>query len=834
MTNNVMVVESPNKVQTISAALGSGWTVLASAGHIRDLPRQELGIEGDEFKLVYEFVPPVPRPGKPGQFFPGGEDRVKRIAAACRQADMVYLATDLDREGEAISWHLKDTLLLSESRYQRVTFTEINGKAIRTAIASPRKIDMQLVRAQEARRTVDRIVGYILSPIISDKLGMPLSVGRVQSPAVRIVVDREREVSSFRVLEHFGALVTFAGPEWEGEWTAELDTKPFVTPDKPYLVDRRLAEQAAACRDFEVIASETAIHTEAPPSAFSTSSMLQAASIALGFDPEYTSKLAQRLFEGSPGSEHGYVTYIRTDQVNISDEAFTEIHAYGIEQGWAMVDKRRRWQAKKGAQEAHEAIRPTHINVLEAGDNDDERALYRLIWKRTMASQMAVAKYSVNTVELRACDGASDGGTRFTFKAKGRVLLDAGWRGLTATDDTDDPDDPQDDEENTWANGKVPKLVTGRAVKASEGKCLMKRTKPPSRYTKASLVKKLEACGIGRPATYASIMANIMSKSYLSEKKRFLYPTSTGTELVDTLVECGFSFMELTFTRDMEADLDRISEGDDSYLPVVKRFSDLLNGEIEVLKQRNSIAPKHPCPACQKPLRRTVKGKRIFWYCTGFKDGCKTFMDDDAGKPVPPKVHHCEKCQGELRRFQRKDQKTGAKLNQYAWRCMNDDCKTFYDDNNGKPAAKHQCPACQAELRRFQKKDKVTKKPINQYGYRCSREGCNTFLDEAYGKPLQKHACPKCSTDLRRYQKKDPETNKPIREFGWFCTNQACKTFMDDKKGTPVPQEKKPAKQDASTKEAGAPVTPKKKPSTAIQQPVSTPSSDAALDAFFG
>lgn len=775
----LMVVESPNKVKKIASILGDGWQVEASAGHVRDLPKRELGIEGEGYELQYEFIPPAPIPGSPGRFFPGGEARVGRIAQKARQADTVYLATDPDREGEAIAWHLKDALDLQESEYQRVTFNEITAEGVRKAVASPRRIDMQLVHAQEARRALDRIVGYMVSPLLSDQLGMPVSAGRVQSPAVRLVVDREREIQAFRETNHFGARVSFDG----GAWTADWNTKPFLEADQKYLLDEALAARAAACRDFRVVASETTAQAEAPPSPFSTALLLQAASVTLKFDPEATAKLAQKLFE------QGVITYIRTDSVNFSEEAIAELRAYGQAKGWALPASPRRFKAKGDAQEAHEAIRPTHIEAVEAGETADEQALYRLIWLRSMASQLADARYSVNTVDLQAQGGSET----FDFRAKGRVMVDQGWRVLTAIDAAEDPDAGNDDDDDAApGGGKVPKLDAGSAKQADGGQLLKKRTKPPTRYTKASLIKKLEACGIGRPATYPAIMGNVMAKGYLAEAKRFLSPTKIGGELVDTLVKGQFGFIELPFTKGLEEDLDQIAEGRRTYTAVVGEAYGQLQREMAGVAASGALAPRHPCPKCGKPLRRASKDGRNYWYCTAYKDGCNTFMDDADGEPVARKEYACPECSAALRRYQRKDA-AGKPMKAFGWFCTNDECKTFMDDDNGKPVEKtvHHCDKCQGELRRYQKKDKVTGNPVNAFGWFCTTEGCKTYCDDAGGKPVKSQSCPTCKSELRRYQKKDKATGKPLKAFGWFCTNTGCKTFMDDKGGRPVKAAKK-------------------------------------------
>jgi len=705
----LMVVESPNKVKKIESILGDGWKVVASAGHVRDLPKHDIGLEAPAFALQYEYIPPIQVQGRT---FPGGEERVARIRALSGKADMIFLATDPDREGEAIAWHLKDVLGLDESDYERVTFDEITEKAIRTALSQARKINVDLVQAQEARRALDRIVGYLVSPLLSNMLGQNLSAGRVQSVAVRLVVDLERRIVAFKKTNHFGAVVKFDGGVWKAEW----DTKPFITEDVPYVLDEALAKQAAGCRQFKVLDSGTDTAREAPPSCFSTSLLLQAASVTLKRDPELTAKDAQKLFE------QGAITYIRTDSVNISDEAIAEVRAYAEGMGWKLPDSPRKFKTKAGAQEAHEAIRPAHIDVLEAGEDEHQRKLYALIWKRTVASQLADARYKVNYVTLEATDGAKP----FQFKAKGRTLIEQGWRVLTAKDAVEDKTDDEDD-----SAGKVPVLDVGSAKQADSGELLRKVTKAPPRFTKASLIKKLEDEGIGRPATYPAIMGNIMARGYLVEDKRYLVPTETGTILVEHLVKAGFEFMELAFTRELESQLDRIAEGEREYLDVVAPAYDQLKAELDAIALGDDFKPRFACPKCSSGLRKYQKpGKLPIWYCTN--NECETFLDDVGGKPVERKEHPCPKCSTPLRRYKKKGGGLG-------WFCPTDDCKTFMDDDKGRPVEP------------------------------------------------KEHPCQKCSSPLRRFQKKDKESGKPIKgAFAWFCTNDKCKTFLDDENGQPV------------------------------------------------
>jgi len=461
-----MIVESPNKTAKIAAILGEGWKVSASIGHIRDLPRKSIGVVAPDYKPEYVFTDTR------------AEEVTERLKGLAARADEVYLATDPDREGEAIAWHLKEALGLSH--YQRVTFDAITADVINKALTKPRQIDDHLVAAQEARRVLDRLVGYQVSPKLSDQTGRRgLSAGRVQSIAVRIVAERERQIKNFKPTKHFGAEVSFDKNQWSAQWK----TKPHLAEGEEYILDLDLATRAAQCRNFTVTASGGKSRPEAPPAPFTTSTLLQAASITLHFDPEKTAHLAQALFAA------GLITYHRTDSQNFGDEALTEIRAFAGTKGWATPAKPRKWKSKDGAQEAHEAIRPTHLDQLGAGETEEQKALYRLIWVRAVASQLADAEYYVSTVELESKDAA---GT-FQFVATGRTMTNPGWRALTPKDAADEADE---ESEEAKSGGKVPILKPGLSLTAESGRVLNKSTKAPSRFTKASLIKQL----VTRPA----------------------------------------------------------------------------------------------------------------------------------------------------------------------------------------------------------------------------------------------------------------------------------------------------------------------------------------------
>lgn len=606
----LLIVESPGKVKKIQSILGSGWKVAASVGHVRDLPERELGVSLPDFKA--EYTPTV-----------RGKDVLKRLAALVKTADAVYLATDPDREGEAIAWHLQEALKLKKPL--RVTFGSITKSAIEPAINKPRSLDMALVSAQEARRVLDRLCGYMASGPLSKAASERLSAGRVQSPALRLVVERERAIRDFVSTTHYGAELLVE--DWKAVWL----TKPWLPEGGEYLTDKALAERAAGLRSLTVADCLETESRSAPPAPFTTSTLQQAASNALKFSPKTTMALAQRLYES------GFVTYMRTDSPNLSDEAVREIREYAKAKNLPLADKPRVWKSKDGAQEAHEAIRATHVEVEEAGETDDERALYRLIRIRALASQLADAVFAVRTVRLAApLDGPS--GKVAEFEARGRTMTAPGWKTVLVDDDT------ADDGEAEPAN-PVPLLSAGESVTASDGKLLTKKTKPPSRFTEASLVKELENRGIGRPATFASIVETIMRREYVRTEKRQLVPTPLG-EKATALLAGAFSFTDYDFTKDMENSLDAIAGGKARYRDVLATAHDRLQTELATFtkafgltghqKRADRAAPEKTsflCKKCGKPLVRRQSARGPFYGCSGYP-GCKqlySILED--GKP---------------------------------------------------------------------------------------------------------------------------------------------------------------------------------------------------------
>jgi DNA topoisomerase-1 len=624
---NLMIVESPNKIKKIKAILGGGWDVAASVGHIRDLPVNELGIEPETYRLQYQIL-----------------ERSKSVVSELRQrvarSEQVYLATDADREGEAIAWHLQQVLRLR--RYVRVTFDAITENVIRSALKAPRQLNKNLVHAQEARRGADRLVGYQVSPALSKQTGIArLSAGRVQSVALRLVVDRQREIDAFKETKHFGAEAIFDNGKWRAQW----DTAPFLKEGEEYILDASLAEETAKCRLFAVTAAATKPAAKAPPPPFTTATLLQAASVTLGFKPERTAQIAQRLFE------EGLISYHRTDSQNFSAEALAEIRAYAARNNLPLPPKPRTWKSKESAQEAHEAIRPTHMEQLHAGADNDQKSLYDLIWTRAVASQLADAEYSVNTLTLAAQDGSQP----FIFKAMGRTLVKPGWRTLTAKDAAEESDanDTEDSEKQSDENGRVPSLARGTQLRADGARVLNKQTRPPNGYTQASLIKKLEHEGIGRPSTYPAILKNIITRNYIDDSKKILRATDLGILLIDAL-KGHFAFLEYDYTRSLEQQLDDIAAGKAEYVNVVSGIDGQLKKELAQLhiapqpalvlngsapaKTGASPSPRSlVCPKCKQGVVKKPNGQK-FYACSRYRAGCNFSLNETiAKKTLTPK-----------------------------------------------------------------------------------------------------------------------------------------------------------------------------------------------------
>lgn len=661
----LMIVESPAKAKKISSFLGDGYTVMASYGHIRDLPStgQEPGElvvgVGKDYSLRYEAGSEL------------ASKVISRIKQAAKDADRVVLATDPDREGEAIAWHLDQVLRVK--KVDRVTYQEVTEPAVRRALASPRTLDLDLVRAQEARRALDRMVGYAVSPVLSQHSGQRLSAGRVQTPALRLVVERERAIRNFKQQRHFGAELSFIGG-----WKAAWDTSLFLEPGQDYWLDQAAADKVAAIRNVQVTAFEDGQQREAPPAPFITSTLQQEAGKVLDLSVNDVMKVAQSLFDS------GLITYHRTDSPNFMEDGQALIQAYCEQQGLPLAATARKWRSKAGAQEGHEAIRPVDLSVQEAGETEVERKLYALIRLRAIASQLEDAVYATRTAQLSASPNDAINGRAPVFVAKGRLLISQGWRSVYAGTAKDVDDDADEDEKQL--SNPVPTLTVGQQLQATDGRRLDKKTMPPKRFTEAALIKQLESLGIGRPATYGQIITVIQKRSYVTNegpKGKLLAPTPLGEALIDALAgKC--SFADYAFTANIEQQLDEVAQGRQVYEAVIKPVWDGLLAELGNLTMQ-AQAPEHACPDCGKGLRRIKGPKGFFWGCSGYPD-CKTTLPDERGKPgkrvQASTEHHCPKCAKPLIRRTKKG-KDGFDF----WGCTGfPDCReSFKPGADGKP-----------------------------------------------------------------------------------------------------------------------------------------------------
>jgi len=565
MPKHLVIVESPAKARTIERYLGDEYRVLASYGHVRDLPdnpgKGKFGVDVD-----HGFTPE----------YVISDDRRKQVDAiekAAKTADVVYLATDLDREGEAIAWHVTEAANVPEAKARRVTFSEITQGAIREAFANPRSIDGNLVDAQQARRIVDRLVGYTLSPLLSRKVRGGLSAGRVQSVAVRLVVEREREIEAFVAREYWSLEATLETVRGEA-----FDAEVVRIGGQPIDVTNAAAAEhhAETLRNLEprVTAINVRRQKRSPAPPFTTSTLQQEASRKLGFNPKRTMSVAQRLYEGveTPDGHVGLITYMRTDSVAMAGVAMGEARAVIAERFGEpyTMPKGRVYKTKtKGAQEAHESIRPTSFrrdpDSLAGALKADELRLYRLIWQRALASQMEAKELETTTVDLAA--------DAYELRATAtRTLFDGFARVYTeGRDETTDEDE----------EGRLPALAEGDPTRVREVRPLQHFTEPPPRFTEASLIKALEEHGIGRPSTYAATISTIVDRGYVRVEERRLHPEPVARIVTDLLVEHFGDYVNVDFTAKMEEDLDEVAQGRRAWVPLLEAFYGPLKTRVD-------------------------------------------------------------------------------------------------------------------------------------------------------------------------------------------------------------------------------------------------------------
>jgi DNA topoisomerase I len=579
---NLVIVESPTKAKTIGKFLGKEFIVESSYGHLRDLPKSKLGID-----VKNNFTPTYVVPKK-------AEAQVANLKNHTEKADKVILATDEDREGEAIAWHLVQALDLDNGKeYERIAFHEITKPAIEEALKNPRAIDMHLVDAQQARRILDRLVGYELSPFLWRKIRYGLSAGRVQSVTVRLVVEREREIQKFNKEEYWTIEAQLAKTKNKQTFPAKLYSVDGKTVGKMDIgsesqANKILAGLKGAAYTVSDLATKNVSRTPAPP--FTTSTLQQEAARRFGFSAKQTMVIAQQLYE------NGFITYMRTDGLDLAASALTQARAVIADkfgEKYTLVAPRFYTNKSKGAQEAHEAIRPTDLSKYSDVEQFRDRGhskLYDLIWKRTIASQMQTALLEQTSVSIAA-------GENHIFRASGQVVkFDGFMRAYTEGHDEDDPPASGENEE-----GMLPPLEKGERLQLKELGPIQHFTEPPARYTDASLVKALEADGIGRPSTYAPTLSTIQERGYVEKIEKRYRPTEIGFLVNDLLVEHFPEVVDLQFTAHIEEEFDDIAEGKTGWVPVIKEFygpfkKNLKAKEIEVEKQVEVSTVS--CPHC--------------------------------------------------------------------------------------------------------------------------------------------------------------------------------------------------------------------------------------------
>ena len=627
MSNKLIIVESPAKANTIKKFLGANTKVLASMGHIRDLPKSKLGVD-----IEHDFEPEYIN-------IRGKGDLIKSLKKEAKNADIVYLATDPDREGEAIAWHLAKILEIPEDSVCRVTFNEITKEAVKESIKQPRKIDMNLTDAQQARRVLDRIVGYKISPLLWKKVKPGLSAGRVQSVAVKLIVDRENEIRNFIPEEYWNIYATLLDEKSKQDFVAKFYGKndKKVELHKKEEVDEILANIKNGKYIVTNIKNGEKKRTPAPP--FTTSTMQQEASRKIGFTIKKTMSVAQGLYEGVRIPEKGSVgliTYMRTDSTRISEEARAVAKEVITQTYGANYYENRYYRQNKDAQDAHEGIRPTYIHITPDSIKDsltpDQYKLYKLIYNRFIASQMAAAVYDTISVDIDV--------NEYKFKASGQNLKFKGFMTLYVEGN----DSKEDEEEST----NIPKLELNQEVKKEKLDAKQSFTEPPARYTEASLVKELETKGIGRPSTYSPIITTIIERRYIEKDKKQLVPTQLG-EVVNTLLTENFTdIIDVTFTARVEDEFDEVAEGKEEWKQILREFYppfekelEKVDKELEHVKLEDEVSDVK-CDKCGRMMVIKMSRYGKFLACPGYPE-CKNVKPFVVTIDVP-----CPVCGGQV------------------------------------------------------------------------------------------------------------------------------------------------------------------------------------------
>ena len=636
--SKLVIVESPSKIKSIKKVLGNDYEIMASMGHVRDLPTSKLGVDiENNFELKYETIA-------------GKKDVIKNLKSAAAAADFVYLATDPDREGEAISWHLATLLALNTKEANRVTFNEITKTGIENGMANPRKLDLDLVDAQQARRALDRVVGYKLSPFLWKKVKRGLSAGRVQSVALKLIVDREKKINAFVPEEYWtiDAKLLSGKKSFVAKFHGALDGTKIDIKDES---GANLIVDELEGAEYVVSKIKKGVRNKQPAPPFITSTLQQEASRKLNFTAQKTMRIAQQLYEGvdvKGRGTTGLITYMRTDSLRISNEARATAKDYiGGAFGAQYLPKTDRfYKTGSGAQDAHEAIRPTDVFLTPDEVKDslsaEQYKLYNLIWCRFVASFMSNCVHDTVAVDITAA--------KYLFKATGYSVKFDGFTKLY--------EEGRDEEEIN--GGVLPEMNENDVLKLKELIPNQHFTLPPARYTEPTLIKALEENGIGRPSTYATIMANILGREYIEREKKSLKPTSLGIVVSDLITKHFKNVVDVKFTANVETDLDSIAAGNANWVRVMENFYkdfsvELQNAEQELTGKRVKVPDVESNVICDKCGRTmVVKSSRFgkFLACPGFPEckNTKPMPEDDIKQP-------CPKCGSKL--VKRNSKKTG-------------------------------------------------------------------------------------------------------------------------------------------------------------------------------
>jgi DNA topoisomerase-1 len=794
MAKALVVVESPAKAKTINKYLGKNYKVVASMGHVRDLPKSKLGVDVDEgFEPSYEVIA-------------SRKKVLTELKAAAKDAEEIFVATDPDREGEAIGWHLAEELgRANKKKIRRLMFNEITKKGVLSALEHPTTINKQMVDAQQARRVLDRLVGYKISPLLWDKVRRGLSAGRVQSVALKLVCDREREIEAFVPEEYWNITARLAGPV-PPEFDAKLvkrDNQNIKVGTKEE-ADQVLADLRAASWVVSSVTTKERKKHAVPP--YITSKLQQASR----FPVKKTMMIAQQLYEGIEIPDVGAVgliTYMRTDSTRVSDQAIAEVRdLIGTKFGADYLpEKANFYKTKKDAQDAHEAIRPTSMEYdpesVRAHLTADQFYLYRLIWNRFVASQMQPAIFDDTTVDITA--------EKYVFRVKGSVPKFAGWMAVYNQEVLEGPGPDAASADDEDGSGVLPPLAEGDRLDLRELKPEQKFTQPPPRYSEATLVKALEENGIGRPSTYASIISVIQAREYVYKIEGRFKPTVLGRMLVDRLLSPAFDdILEVNYTRELEEDLDKIEEGEENYESTLKSFYKKFKKDLESAKKlmpnfKEGVRPDPPveCDKCGKPMVIKAGKFGLFLACSGYPD-CENTRELETPEPgaegESSLEEECENC-GKPMAVKR------GRFGQFLACTGYPDCKTtrkIITTKQGMTAAKpdqildEKCPKCESNLvikqGRFGEFTACTNYPKCKYvkqksmGVACPKDGgdiverksrrgkvfygCANYPDcdfTLWNKPIAE-PCPQCKAPFLV----EKITKRHGRQL--MCNNEAC------------------------------------------------------------